>query len=307
MSLLKDSFKSVGNWGQLFTLLLFSFLGLIIGGIATTIITLAVAGGKAQSIITMSYGIIQLIQVISVLFMFFLPTIAFSYLFKDTPTKYMKLSVPHSWLYLLLSIMLVVSIQPLINFIGFYNEQLTLPDSMGIIERIFRSMADNNAALMAKLLANNSFVGIIINLFVIAFVAALVEECFFRGCLQQILVKIAGNIHVGIWLTAIIFSLIHFDIYGFFPRVLLGAILGYIFVWTQNLWYSFLVHFLNNAAVVILQLFYYKSAKIQSSTFEMKSDMPYLIVGTIVLVITIYFFNKYKTTILKQNEESGLN
>lgn len=297
MGLLKDSFKNVNGWGQLFCLFLLTFIGMIAGSIASAFIILIAGGGNsAGNILSLPYAALQAMQILSVLFTFFIPAIGFAFLFGNGPKRYMKLKTPYSWLYTVLTIAFVVSIIPLINLTGFINEQLKLPESMVEIERVMKSMADSNAAIMTKLLTNDSVIGVFTNLFVIAFLAALVEEFFFRGCLQQIMVKITNSLHAGIWLTALIFSAIHFDIYGFVPRVLLGAMLGYIFVWSGNLMYAVLAHFINNAAIVLMQQLYYRSPILDGNSFDAHSDIPYLLLGCIALAITIYFFNKYKAS-----------
>ena len=60
------------------------------------------------------------------------------------------------------------------------------------------------------------------------------------------------NPHLAIWITAIIFSAIHLQFYGFIPRMLLGALLGYLFYWSGNLWLSILAHFVNNGFAVVV-------------------------------------------------------
>jgi hypothetical protein len=60
------------------------------------------------------------------------------------------------------------------------------------------------------------------------------------------------NPHVAIILSAAIFSFIHFQFYGFLPRMFLGILLGYMFYITGSLWTSILMHFLNNGAAVVL-------------------------------------------------------
>ncbi|HAZ23715.1 MAG TPA: CPBP family intramembrane metalloprotease domain-containing protein, partial [Algoriphagus sp.] len=69
-------------------------------------------------------------------------------------------------------------------------------------------------------------------LLVIGVLAGIGEEMFFRGVLQPKLHLYTGSVHWGIWLTAIIFSAIHIQFYGFVPRVFLGAIFGYLYVYS---------------------------------------------------------------------------
>jgi hypothetical protein len=44
--------------------------------------------------------------------------------------------------------------------------------------------------------------------------------------------------------------------FGFLPRLLLGALFGYLFYWSSSLWLPILGHFINNGSVVLLSYFY---------------------------------------------------
>ena len=44
--------------------------------------------------------------------------------------------------------------------------------------------------------------------------------------------------------------------FGFLPRLLLGALFGYLFYWSNSLWLPILGHFINNGSVVLLSYFY---------------------------------------------------
>jgi membrane protease YdiL (CAAX protease family) len=90
------------------------------------------------------------------------------------------------------------------------------------------------------------------NLVFIALFAGIGEELFFRGILQRIFIRITQNPWMGIVLTAAIFSGIHFQFYGFFPRFLLGILLGAIYWYSGSLWVAILAHFLYDAAVILV-------------------------------------------------------
>jgi membrane protease YdiL (CAAX protease family) len=133
--------------------------------------------------------------------------------------------------------------------------------------------------------------GLLVNIGLIAIVPAVGEELFFRGIIQQVLQTNLKS-HAAVWITAIIFSTIHFQFFGFIPRVLMGAFLGYLLVWTKNMWVPIIAHFANNAVAV---LFYY--FKGEGNTFDIenigKSD-TYLIgiVSLIAVLLLIYLFRK---------------
>src|SRR5690606_26747624 len=102
---------------------------------------------------------------------------------------------------------------------------------------------------------------LLLNIFVMALLPAIAEEFYFRGTLLHILNRVFRNDHLSVWLVAIIFSAIHLQFYGFFPRVLLGAFFGYMLIWTKNIWIPAFAHFVNNATVTVLAFVYARNGK----------------------------------------------
>ena len=94
-----------------------------------------------------------------------------------------------------------------------------------------------------------------VNILIIAVIPALGEELLFRGVIQQLFLKWNGKVHLSIWLTAFIFSAVHMQFLGFFPRLILGAVLGYMLVWSGSLWLPIIAHFTNNAFAVVVTYF----------------------------------------------------
>jgi hypothetical protein len=70
--------------------------------------------------------------------------------------------------------------------------------------------------------------------------------------MMPLLAKMTRNIHAAVWITAMLFSLIHVQFYGFLPRMIMGALLGYFVVWSGSLWTSILAHFINNASAFLM-------------------------------------------------------
>ena len=148
------------------------------------------------------------------------------------------------------------------------------------------------------LFLDKSMAGLILNLLIIAVVAGLGEELFFRGCLQQIIQKIVKNQHFAVWIAAIVFSAMHFQFYGFIPRVLLGAVLGYMFVWSGTIWVPVVVHTVNNVIGVVLAFVYYGTPQYEDlSVYSLEKNMWITILSLIFTVILIIFMYKkrYKT------------
>lgn len=238
----------MSSWSQLFFLLLFSFTGLLLSIVFISILA-PVMGGID------SLNFIRVMQVFQSVFIFLVPALLCAYLFNEDGCQYLKIKKAVNLKVLIYSIILIVAIQPLISFTGYYNKMMTLPESLSELEQSMQAMENSAAALLERLMADHSPDVVIANFIVIAVAAGITEEFFFRGSLQQLVKKICHNRHVTVWITAFIFSFIHFQFYGFVPRMLLGALLGYIFLWSGNLWIPVIVHILNNALSVAL---YYK-------------------------------------------------
>lgn len=119
------------------------------------------------------------------------------------------------------------------------------------------TVEEDQKQLLVKLLGSNSAWKYILNLFVLALLPALAEEFIFRGVLQKLFIKIArGKVWLGVLATACLFSFIHFDFGGFIPRVFMGIVLGYLFVWSKSLIVPILTHFLFNALQISFLYFF---------------------------------------------------
>jgi membrane protease YdiL (CAAX protease family) len=91
---------------------------------------------------------------------------------------------------------------------------------------------------------------------VIAFLPAIMEEVFFRGLVLKTLQTVSGG-HAAVWISALLFSALHFQAFGFVGRTLLGAIFGYMTLLSGgSLWPAICAHFVNNAAFVVTAYFW---------------------------------------------------
>ena len=281
----KGFLQGMGGWSQFFFLWFLFFTGIIFGSF------ILILGVDVKEIDT-SARVMRMSQMISQVFAFFIPALAFSFLCQGSSKTYLKLDKKTSLLFLILAVVLILVIQPLIDVIAYYNQQMSFPDSFKFLEDKMRDGELSAKKAVELLFSDKSIFGLIFNLLVIAVVAGLVEELFFRGCLQQIMLKISKNEHIAVWITAIIFSAIHFQFFGFIPRVLLGAILGYLYVWSRNLWIPVIVHTINNAASVIFAYIYYGTAEYEEITaFSFEKNIWFIIpsiILTAILIMIIY-------------------
>jgi membrane protease YdiL (CAAX protease family) len=228
---------------QFLTLLVSVLTGLILYWIAGLFFT--------QTALSETTGGLRFLQFVSELCLLFLPALAVACLCSRRPSHYLsirKLSDPPVWAGVVVSMFLL---SPAITLSGFLNSRLQLPAFMAPVEQWMRAREETVGRLLETLFAGNDPSSLLLNLAVVAAAAALAEEFFFRGALQRILEQRVSGHHAVIWITAIIFSLVHLQFYGFVPRMLLGAYLGYLLYWSKCIWLPVLAHFTNNAMAVI--------------------------------------------------------
>lgn len=182
--------------------------------------------------------------------LFVVPAMLFAQLSSPGWTKYLRFN-PMPGKYLWGSVALIFLGIPTINALAWLNGQMVLPEFLETIERLFQSLEENAADLTAALTETGDMGDLLANLFVIAFLASLGEEMIFRGLLLPIFARWTGSKHLGVWISAVLFSAMHLQFYGFLPRLVLGALLGYLFLWSRSIWAPIVAHFTNNAWALI--------------------------------------------------------
>lgn len=192
---------------------------------------------------------------------FLLPPFLMAYLWSGKPIKWLCLdqSVPMKSAIIAVCLMLVAS--PGINLLSYLNQQMTLPACFSGIEVWMQQQEEAAAVLTERFLLTDSIGIFIVNILLMALLPAMAEELTFRGVLQHLFTpRTCTRIpHIAIWATAIVFSAIHCQFYGFIPRMLLGAVFGYALAWSGSLWLPMLMHFTNNALAVVVYFIAHKA------------------------------------------------
>jgi membrane protease YdiL (CAAX protease family) len=191
-------------------------------------------------------------QALNQIGVFILPPLLFAWLVDKKSMQYLNLNRFPTLLAILLGIAMVYTLLPFINWLTDLNAHISLPESLSGLEQWMKAKEIQADSITKAFLSVNTQNGLWLNLVVVALIPAIGEELLFRGLIQRLLGEWTKNLHWGVWLTAILFSAIHMQFYGFFPRLLLGLILGYLFAFSRSLWLPMLVHFVNNASSVIV-------------------------------------------------------
>lgn len=185
-----------------------------------------------------------------------------------------------------LSVIIIFAAVPFINYILELNMQLRLPEFMKPVEDwIYASEQQAERVTHAYLRADTISV-LLFNIFMIAVIPAIGEEFMFRGVILRILNDWSRNTHLAIWVSAILFSFIHMQFLGFFPRMILGVLFGYMVVWSGSMWPAIVAHFVNNAAAVIF--FYLFQHQMTDGTLEnIGKGNEGIYFATISIIITL--------------------
>ena len=253
-------------------------------------------GAATQNLNTMRY-----MQVLQGIGLFIIPAFLAAYLFSKNATCYLSLSQTASSKSFGAVLLLMLAAIPCINFLAALNEMIVFPESLSGLEQSFRDF-EEAAMQLTKLFLNVDHAGgMLFNIFMIAILPALGEELIFRGLLQKIFTRWTGNHHTGIIITGFLFSLMHFQFYGFFPRWLLGVMFGYLLVWSGTLWLPIFAHFVNNAVAIIVSFLIHKGTipqKIEDfgATWQ---DVPVTIVATAICVWLLW--KMYKKQLIINN------
>lgn len=230
-----------GYVGRLFQLLLFSFFGLVVAGLLMDVLT-------HSGVTTKSLRIATVVQDILV---FILPAILTAAMVTNRPDRLLETERRPDMRLLLYAVAVMIVSMPVMNAIVMWNESLTLPDSLHDVESWMRMTEENARRSVETLLGGRTVGDLVVSIFLIGILAGLSEEIYFRGTMQRLLASEKLNAHSAIWITAIIFSIFHFQFFGFFPRLILGAFFGYLLYWSGSLWLPVAVHALNNTIVVV--------------------------------------------------------
>lgn len=257
---------------RILLLICISVLCLVVGAVFVAIVT----GNNPTD------ARIRITAVIQDIVIFMIPAVGTAVMVTRRPADLLCLERPSVALTIAGIVALICSI-PAMNALIAWNESLPMPDA-------FRAAESQAGETIAMLMGHGSVSGLIAGLLIVGLLAPLCEELYFRGCLQRILATSGFNVHAAVWISAIIFSAVHMQMAGFFPRLLLGAFFGYLVVWSGSVWTSVAAHAFNNIIAAISEWSMMRGT--QTGIDHVGQDSTVMvavsIVLTAVMIIAIY-------------------
>lgn len=227
-------------------------------------------------------------QIIGHLSNYFLPGVFFMFWWhRAEPWKKMQLHQAPTWKNLLASFTAILVLFPFVSWVYYWNMYLLPADWI----------ASDKLELQAAFLNMRNSYELLLNIFLLGVVAAVGEELVFRGIIQRIVERLIGNVHGSAFITATLFSFIHFQWEGFIARFIMGLLFCYLLVYTRNLWVPILMHFFFNSIQVIIPYFSSESIKEVGEIREV--PIVGALIGILLFSIVFKLFIVDKNIILK--------
>ncbi len=292
--MLKALFEKDSLWVKgVFIILIPLFLSILFMGISYGVLYLF---HITDEILTLKWT-----QLFSATGMFICASFILAYLFSSNIRQFLSFRKPPVTI-VILAILNTCAAIPIINFLGDLNNQICLPESLKSIEEILRAYEEKVTGLSELLLASgDSFSGLALNMLVMAIIPGIGEELLFRGVILNSFAKNLNNKFLAVWITAFLFSAIHFQFYGFIPRLLLGAYFGYLLIWSKSIWVPVTAHFTNNAIIVLFYFF----LKEEQNNYDLDTigvtGSPLWLIGG-VLLFALFTVMIWKISKKKENE-----
>lgn len=238
--------------------------------------------------------VMKLFQFAYSVFSFLIPALVFFIFWHKKPFKYAGLSGKIHWGWALAGVVILFASLPLVGLLSDLNQKI--PFGEGVM-----AMQQRAIEVTKALLKMHDESSLLFNLILIALIPAIAEEFFFRGAIQRTLVNLTKkNAWIGILLTAVFFSLVHGEMLGFFPRVALGLVLGLVYYYSGNLWYSILIHFINNGFQVVLVYLFQR----HYIAMDITQDKPTSVtLGIISMILVVGLFIAYKKYVVQNPDK----
>lgn len=226
-------------------------------------------------------------------FIFVLPSLVFAYLADPRPLQYAGLKAPQKRSFLFLALITIIVAYLSVEFLVMLDESIVhiLPVS---VQKWVMSGEDKANDQLENILLMKGPKDLLTMLFLVGMLPAIGEELFFRGILQKLFIQIFKKAWPGIIFTGFLFSAIHMQFMGFFPRMALGIVLGALYWYSGSLYASMLGHFVFNAISIVFV--YLKVADLDSKAGYSLGFSAIGIVSIVGVVYLLRYLRKKSTT-----------
>lgn len=237
-------------WIQLLVLALFMIGGMLLFSSLGSLTLLLIYHTPSMLEASDPVTAIRISQTFATIGTFLLPALLFSYCQNRQLFDYNAANRRPNASMTNIVLILSITLLPVVSMLSAFNMHI-MPQE-GTVAEFMRDLEDAANHILELLTSQRSSWDLFSNLLVLAVLAGISEEFLFQGSLQPLMTRWCKNPHVAILLTALIFSALHFQFYGFIPRFALGVYLGYLFYWSRSLWLPILAHVLHNTLSILV-------------------------------------------------------
>lgn len=296
--------------------LIFSLLVILICGLAAMILSIALGWlfygvNPAQLESAMKdlsnpdmVSLLKFFQIFQAIGVFIIPPFIIAWFLDPNPGSFLRMNKNPDFRSILLVAAIVFASNPLINWLTEINSKLSLPEWLNGLEMWMLNAEEQARQITTAFLSSTEINILVLNLIMVAVLPSIGEELLFRGIVQQLFKKITSNAHVAIWISAVIFSAIHMQFFGFLPRLLLGAMFGYMLEWSGTLWLPVVAHFVNNATAVIA--YYLMNKELIGDGIE-KTGTSSDGSSFMVIISLIFLFLLFRALYIRRIKQNVLN
>ncbi len=291
------SVKGMTGWGQLGILLIFLGAGFILAAgvqllIAYQLIPAGLPPDKMADAMINSMlqpeniGAARLSQVLGTFFLFFVPAALFMLVCHGKNKFWLGFNKHINGRQIVLGFFLIFLANVIANPLAELSKSLLVNfPKLNALGMTMEAEYTKQVMALSNLKSWGEFLMAIV---IMAFFPALFEEIFFRGAVQNLLVRWWKKPLLAIIVASLLFSLIHMSVFLFLSRALLGFVLGLMYERSKNLWVNIIAHFLNNT-VAVIQLFWLSTHKQKVAVDKLDPDVPWW-GALIALAISIGLF-----------------
>lgn len=288
--------KGISYKAGFFMLIAFAIAGSILAGILsipvwTNMTGLPITSMEKAISDPVNSNAVKVIQCISAIFGFFLPTLLTAKMMSRKPFRLLGFTGNSNFTEASLVIGIMLTALFVSGGFAWLNEQIPITESL---RKTFDKMEGDYNKQAEAILSLNSTVDYVVAILVMAFLPALCEETLFRGGLQNFLTRSTRNVWLSVIIVSILFSIAHFSYYGFLSRVFLGVMLGLIYYFSGKIWLSILAHFVNNALAITVVYIYKLQGKPMAEAIKEGNDTAYWgFIALPVVILLLVLFKKY--------------
>jgi len=274
--------------------LLLAGIGLLISTILSFIILYMSSGsieGVRSGVSADNINIMVFVQLISQLIVFIIPAFVFSCLIQQNALGFYQTQSYRNYKSYLLAIVCVLSAALFIQSMVIDKSTFIFPKSLQFFENLAKTTQLEYEHFIEALLTITNPIMLVLVFLMVAVMPAIGEELLFRGMIQQSLEKGFKNRWIAIFISGVLFGLIHFEFYNFFALCFMGFVLGYVYSVTRNMYINMLMHFINNGTAIIM-MYLYKKQLIHMNPDD-NAPIYMLVLGGLMMSICLVVYWKY--------------